>query len=247
MTSTFADPVVAANKPTAWAGVIHALAAPFPESLVRQGRPRSDSFAPRYIDGVSMQRRLDEVLDGRWNFLVLREMILPPANPTQVVVVGRLTLEFAGQRYTRDGHGSAFVRRTGGQNDGLIEDLGNDLKAAATDAMKVAAAKFGVARYLYDDPPAAESPQAAPNWAVGRPVSPGQPMGAEPLQIQQIREMLTRLGTTEQHLLSCLMIPALEGYLTAADAASLLAGQHAFVQQYAVAGTPAGGLTASQA
>lgn len=108
-----------------------------------------------YITGEQVVSRLNDVLGFmNWNWEVLDSGINEKEDEVWVQGVLTITEEavgFDGQtrinETRKNGFGGAKIKR--GRNDGKTISLGNDMKAAETDAFKKAAAKCGVGLYLY--------------------------------------------------------------------------------------------------
>jgi hypothetical protein len=100
-----------------------------------------------YITGEQVVSRLNEVIGFmNWDWEVVDSGINEKED--EVWVQGVLTIvEDMGRRTRKNGFGGAKIKRTKG--DGRTISLGNDMKAAETDAFKKAAAKCGVGLYLY--------------------------------------------------------------------------------------------------
>jgi hypothetical protein len=130
---------------------------PFDTHLIKSRRGHSGKTFS-YVEGAEYIRRLNEAFDGQWSFEIVEHRV----KPREVVVVGKLTAEghvkcaFGGSSVTVSGH------------TGEPMNLADDLKAAATDALKKAASLFGIGLHLYspdsahaDDDRAASSPSGA--------------------------------------------------------------------------------------
>jgi hypothetical protein len=130
-----------------------------------------------YIEAPAVINRLNDAFDGAWSFDILEHHILQE----EVLVLGRLTAE----GITKTQFGNSQITRK--KESGEIISLGDDLKAAATDALKKAATLLGVGLHLYDEKNngQAQSPHTQPypgnnqqnpgnNGRQGIPVSPGQ-------------------------------------------------------------------------
>jgi hypothetical protein len=94
-----------------------------------------------YIEGHAVIQRLNDAFDGEWSFTMTKYEILKETD--EVIVIGQLNAggivksQFGSSRITR-------ARETGD-----IISLADDLKAAATDALKKAATLLGVGLHLY--------------------------------------------------------------------------------------------------
>lgn len=124
---------------------------PFPPANIRS---RKGAFGRKlhYVEGHCYIRRLNEAFDGDWGWQVL----LHEVHGSEVVVLG--VLEAGGVRKFAFG-GSNVTTNTA---TGEVLSLADDLKAAATDALKKACSLFGVGLELYEEP-SAESSRTASN------------------------------------------------------------------------------------
>jgi hypothetical protein len=145
-----------------------ALAAPFEVNEVKfkpQSVKGNRALALAYIDCRVIQDRLDDVL-GIENWMDEYEVLNDGS------VICRLKLKFGDQWVTKTDVGSPSEQ----------PDPGDRLKAAFSDAMKRAAVKFGIGRYLYRlsatwadyDPQKRQFSQAPqlPNWALPKRPDP---------------------------------------------------------------------------
>ena len=112
---------------------------PFPKELLKTrkgtfGKPFS------YVEGTEYIRRLNESFEGEWSFDVIEHQVLD----TEVIVLGRLTASAVTK--TAFGGSKITVNR-----EGEIISIADDLKAAATDALKKASSLLGVGLHLYSD------------------------------------------------------------------------------------------------
>ena len=94
-----------------------------------------------YIEGHAVIQRLNDAFDGEWSFTMTKYEIMKETD--EVLVIGQLNAggivksQFGSSRITR-------ARETGNPIS-----LSDDLKAAATDALKKAATLLGVGLHLY--------------------------------------------------------------------------------------------------
>ncbi len=95
-----------------------------------------------YVEGHTVIQRLNDAFDGKWSFEILRCKIL--LKQDEVVVLGRLTAE----EIVKAQFGSSRITRS--KETGEIISLADDLKAAATDAIKKCATMLGVGLHLYN-------------------------------------------------------------------------------------------------
>jgi hypothetical protein len=96
-----------------------------------------------YVEGHAVIERLNQAFDGNWTYELVDHKILEENG--EVLVLGKLVAEgitkmaFGSKRITRNTETKSIV------------SLGDDLKAASTDALKKAASLLGVGLYLYSD------------------------------------------------------------------------------------------------
>jgi recombination DNA repair RAD52 pathway protein len=113
---------------------------PFRPEQIKQ---REGSFGRTldYIEGHAVIQRLNDAFDADWSFTIIRHEILKDTD--EVIVVGELK---AGN-VAKTQFGSSRITRA--RDSGEIISLADDLKAAATDALKKAATLLGVGLHLY--------------------------------------------------------------------------------------------------
>jgi len=92
-----------------------------------------------YIEGHSVIQRLNDAFESAWSF----EIISHEIHQEEVVVIGKLT---AGT-LAKSQFGSSRITRNRDTKE--IVSLADDLKAAATDALKKCATLFGVGLHMY--------------------------------------------------------------------------------------------------
>lgn len=125
-----------------------ALEGPFPDIMIKT-RPGPSGKMLSYVEGFEYIRRLNEAFDGQWSFEVKEYKI----GEKSVVVLGRIVAEgiakeaFGGSSITRD------------YQTGEATNIADDLKAAATDALKKASSLLGLGLHLYS---ASQQPSSAP-------------------------------------------------------------------------------------
>ena len=94
-----------------------------------------------YIEGHAVIQRLNDAFDADWSFTIIRHEILKETD--EAIVQGELK---AGN-VIKTQFGSSRITRA--RESGDIISLADDLKAAATDALKKAATLLGVGLHLY--------------------------------------------------------------------------------------------------
>lgn len=92
-----------------------------------------------YIEGHAVIERLNEAFEGEWTF----EVIWHEIREDEVLVKGRL---IAGG-IIKEQYGGSKVSKC--KDTGAIISIGDDIKSAATDALKKCATLFGVGLHLY--------------------------------------------------------------------------------------------------
>ena len=116
---------------------------PFESAHVKQ---RQGTFGNTldYVEGHAVVARLNEAFEANWAFELSNHWILKETD--EVLVLGKLTAE----GITKMAFGSMQISRK--QDTKAVISLGDDLKAASTDALKKAASLLGVGLYLYSTP-----------------------------------------------------------------------------------------------
>jgi hypothetical protein len=115
---------------------------PFEPSQIKQ-RQGNFGHILDYVEGHVVTSRLNDAFDGNWTFEIVKYRILKDID--EVLVLGKLTAEGV----TKMAFGSKVIERS--KDAKVIISLGDDLKAASTDALKKAASLLGVGLYLYSD------------------------------------------------------------------------------------------------
>ena len=141
---------------------------PFDPAQIKQRKGRNGVLD--YVEGHTVIARLNAALDGAWSF----EVVAHEVRDDEVLVLGKLTaagivkMQFGASQVTRDRETKALI------------SLGDDLKAAATDALKKCATFLGVGLHLYAERPLRPGP-ARPAWAGLLPAAvPARRTGAGP-------------------------------------------------------------------
>ncbi len=114
---------------------------PFEPSQIKQ---REGNFGKMldYIEGHAIIQRLNDAFESQWSFSIIRHEILKDTD--EVIVLGELK---AGE-IVKTQFGSSQITRA--RETKQIISLADDLKAAATDALKKAATLLGVGLHLYN-------------------------------------------------------------------------------------------------
>lgn len=114
-----------------------------PDKYVRQ-RPAKGGGTWAYVSGGYIRKCLNLMFGWDWDFEIISESVYP----TQVVVKGKLTARVNGKAIVKMQYGCKEIMCRKGTDIPL--NLGNDLKAAATDALKKCAAELGIAADIYN-------------------------------------------------------------------------------------------------
>lgn len=132
-----------------------------------QIKHRESSFGRTvdYVEGHTVIHRLNEALEGRWPF----EVISHEVRDNEVIVLAKLTAE----EITKTQFGSSRV--TIARDTGEILSLADDLKAAATDALKKCATLLGVGLQVYGNY-AVDNPDRSNDSSAGRTFDDGPPV-----------------------------------------------------------------------
>jgi hypothetical protein len=107
-----------------------------------------------YVEGHAVIARLNEAFEGQWSFEIVRHDILEERD--EILVLGKLSAEgvvkmqFGVAQITRDRETKEIV------------SLGDDVKAAGTDALKKCATFLGVGLHLYGARSRSRSTQGVP-------------------------------------------------------------------------------------
>lgn len=124
-----------------------------PASMVYK-RPAKGGGTWKYVKSADVILALNTTFGGFWDFSIVTDeaTALEMAVKTKSVVVrGRLTITnpSTGVSVTREQYGRKDVAFKKGTNEPM--DFGNDMKAAASDALKKCASQFGLFNDIYRD------------------------------------------------------------------------------------------------
>jgi hypothetical protein len=131
---------------------------PFPTELIKK-RTGFGGIQLDYIEGASVIQRLNDCFNLAWSFQIVEWKLIE----SDIVVLGRLSAH----GIQKDAFGGSKV--TLSKDTNKILDLGSDIKAAATDALKKCSTLFGVGLHLYQDRPVQPKPASVPQQPAPTP------------------------------------------------------------------------------
>lgn len=111
----------------------------------KKTRPAKGGGTWTYVSGSYMKKQLNMLFGWNWDFEIISEQILIEAG--EVVVKGKLTCRSNGNTIVKMQYGNKDIMFKRGTKEPL--SIGNDLKSAATDALKKCAAELGIAQDVY--------------------------------------------------------------------------------------------------
>lgn len=112
-------------------------------------RPAKGGGQWEYVTGGYIQKVLNLMFGFDWDFEILDEKILHG----EAIVKGRLTCRSNGKQIVKTQYGNKdiiFKKEPDKDGNRIPLSIGNDLKAAATDALKKCAAQIGIAADVYN-------------------------------------------------------------------------------------------------
>lgn len=107
-------------------------------------RPAKGGGTWDYVSGGYVRKVLNLMFGWDWDFEVVSEQIVGK----QVIVKGKLTCRVNGRQIVKMQFGCKEIICRKGTDEAL--NLGNDFKAASTDALKKCAAELGIAADIYN-------------------------------------------------------------------------------------------------
>ena len=159
---------------------------PFASALVKKRKGPKGKWLS-YVPVTEYVRRLNEIFAGDWSF----EITHREQHEDHVLVQGRLIV--AG--VTKCDIGGATLRRG---DDGTLQSLSDDFKAAASDCLKRCCRLLGMGAELYsDDPVDAPVPGATAQENGERPAHAENGRGGRITvgQMRQLKELVAELGS----------------------------------------------------
>jgi len=118
------------------------LSRPFEKELIKN-RPGPGGKPLQYVSGAEYIKRLNEAFKLDWSFDIIEFRILEH----EVMVLGEITI---GSIKKKAFGGSSISMH---QSKGTPISIADDLKSAATDALKKCSSMLGIGLHLYTDPP----------------------------------------------------------------------------------------------
>lgn len=118
-----------------------------PKEVIYQ-KPARGGADIDYVPGWWFVEQLNALFGYLWDFEVVEQFV----GEKQVWVKGKLTVKSStGVTVSKTAFGGSDIKKYSDRSDkaGQVIDIGDDLKAAATDAMKKAATLLGIAADIY--------------------------------------------------------------------------------------------------
>lgn len=113
-----------------------------PEQYIKKRQGRGGTIL-NYVETGYVIKKLNEAFNYMWSFEVIEQVI----GQTQVYVKGKLTAHLSPEvNITKVQYGGKDIARW---KDGKPIDIGDDLKAASSDALKKCASLFGIAEDVF--------------------------------------------------------------------------------------------------
>jgi len=107
-------------------------------------RPAKGGGQWKYVTGGYVKKCLNLLFGWNWDFEILESQILDG----EVVVLGRLTCRTGSATIIKSQYGNKDIILKKADKKPL--SIGNDMKAAATDALKKCASEIGIAADIYN-------------------------------------------------------------------------------------------------
>lgn len=119
-----------------------------PKDVIFQKPARGGSNELDYVPGWWFIDQLNSLFAFNWSFQIVKEVVDDKIG--QVWVSGRLTIPLGSDTIIKENFGSSDIKKySKGNNQGRIIDIGDDLKSAATDALKKCCSQLGLAADVY--------------------------------------------------------------------------------------------------
>lgn len=144
-----------------------------------------------YVEHAWVNEQLNLAFNWAWSWEILEWRFVPEFDPLEVFVLGRLTVHTPHGDLVKTQFGSAEVKRA--RKTGLPLSIGDDLKAASSDALKKASSLLGLALDLYRSDDEKPDGQDGDSRAGGNGRLKADPMTAFWLAVKE-REMSREEG-----------------------------------------------------
>ena len=119
-----------------------------PSKYIRE-RPAKGGGNWKYLSGGYVKKTLNLMFGFDWDFEILEQLILHG----ECVVKGKLTVRTNGHTIVKTQFGNkdiAYKKQQQGETERVPLSIGNDLKSAATDALKKCASELGIGADVYN-------------------------------------------------------------------------------------------------
>jgi len=148
-----------------------------PRAVIKH-RPGPGGKKLSYVEHAWVTSTLNQAFGWAWSWDIVEWRLMPEDFPVEVFVLGKLTIHTARGDLVKSQFGSSAIKRN---RAGEPLSIGDDLKAASSDALKKTASLLGLALDLYSDDVytanpdsgngrvhngAFRSPSAAIDWAM---------------------------------------------------------------------------------
>lgn len=114
-----------------------------------KSRPAKGGGQWAYVSGGYVRKVLNLMFGWDWSFEIMEQMVLHG----EAIVKGKLTCTSNGRTIVKMQFGNKEImyrKQQAGDVERIPLSIGNDLKAAATDALKKCAAELGIAADIYN-------------------------------------------------------------------------------------------------
>lgn len=119
-----------------------------PSKYIRE-RPAKGGGNWKYLSGGYVKKTLNLMFGFDWDFEILEQLILHG----ECIVKGKLTVRTNGHTIVKTQFGNkdiAYKKQQQGETERIALSIGNDLKSAATDALKKCASELGIGADVYN-------------------------------------------------------------------------------------------------
>ncbi len=140
-----------------------------------------------YLEAHAVIQRLNDALDSDWSFEIVRHDVFDD----EVIVLGKLSTG----SITKTQFGNSTITRH--KTTGEIISIGDDLKAAATDALKKAATLLGVGNYLYSGNQGGHVPLSIPGPSPIQDKSASPPPTPRPQPLKPVPNNTNRISSKQ--------------------------------------------------